>query len=128
MVTEIDAPDGCAKFQQYDMSTSKIDPVSNELLASSEDLACQRLTLPTEAVVIRRNGIEFRSAKPITQWAEMSVDLESPWDGTKINCRGVVVACEGNRHAGYIVSLMFMNLTPQNQQQLDSIAYSQAGF
>lgn len=109
------------------MSTSKLD-ASKSLQTSEDHPGSKHLTLPANAVTVRQNGIEFRSVSPITTWAEMSVDLESPWDGTQLSCRGVVVSCNGNRHAGYIVSLMFMNLTPQLQQQLNTIALSHFGF
>ena len=38
-------------------------------------------------------------------WTEMTVDLQLP--GTKsFSCSGVVVACTGNRHTGFNVSLV----------------------
>lgn len=108
------------------MSTSKSD--SSESPTPSEvPSGARHLTLPYDAVTIRRNGIEFRSAKSINTWTEMSIDLESPWESSKLECRGIVVACSGNRHAGYIVSLLFTDLTPQAQQKLNAISFSQLG-
>jgi hypothetical protein len=34
----------------------------------------------------------------------------------------VVVACDGNRHSGYAVSLLFMNLSRQSTEQLSALA------
>lgn len=56
----------------------------------------------------------------------MTVDLYSAADGKKVHCTGVVVDCQGNRHSGYIVSMVFMNLSRQSQQHLTKLAYSQA--
>ena len=54
----------------------------------------------------------------------MSVALKSPRDNKTIHCTGVVVACTGNRHAGYQVSMVLMNLSRQSQEQLSMLAYS----
>ncbi len=84
-----------------------------------------QLSLPPGAVKIRKNGIEFRSDKPIPVWTEMTVNLESPLHGKKVQGRGVVVACNGHRHAGHVVSMVFMNLSRQSQAHLSSLAFSQ---
>ncbi len=85
------------------------------------------LNLPATAVTIRKNGIEFASAKPLPPWTEVTLDIESPSERRKVTCRGVVVACEGNRHAGYQVALLFVGLSPQTQQRLESLALSDLG-
>ena len=82
-----------------------------------------RLSLSTEQVRIHRNGVEFRSDKPIEPWTEMTVSMESPEAG-KVNCTGVVVACVGNRHDGYAVSMVFTSLSKQSQARLESLAFS----
>lgn len=82
------------------------------------------LNLPASAVTIRKNGIEFLSTRPLTPWTEVTLAIESPQERRKVTCRGVVVACEGSRHAGYQVALLFLGLTPQTQQRLESIALS----
>ncbi|MEO6184296.1 MAG: hypothetical protein ABIP71_14550 [Verrucomicrobiota bacterium] len=79
-----------------------------------------RLSLPSDSVHIRKSGIEFRSNSPITAWTEMSVDLQYP-DSKKVHCAGVVVACDGNRHSGYLVSLLFTKLSRQSQAFLSTI-------
>jgi len=106
------------------MSTSKLDTsgVFQPVTLKSDRTA---LSLPQAAVRIRKNGIEFRSPTPIPVWAEMTVSLQSAGDVKKLNCTGIVVACEGNRHAGYAVSMLFMNLSRQSQERLNLLAYSQ---
>ena len=83
-----------------------------------------RLALPAHAFRIRKNGIEFRTANPIPAWTEMTVSLETPLDSKKLNCTGVIVACNGNRHSGYSVSMVFTSLSRQAQTRLNSLAFS----
>ena len=83
-----------------------------------------RLTLTANAVRIRRNGIEFRSNTPIPVWTEMTMALETPLESKKFNCTGVVVACDGNRHFGYRVSMVFTGLSRQAQARLNLLAES----
>lgn len=80
-----------------------------------------RLSLPRESVFIHKNGIEFHSPTPFPVWREMTVALQTPGDG-EVHCTGVVVQCAGNRHAGYHVSMVFTDLTPQAQARLTSMA------
>lgn len=86
-----------------------------------------QLSLPQESVLIRRSGIEFRSAKPFSPWTELTVTLQSPGEGGRIHCNGVVVACTGNRHAGYHVSVLFSGLSRQSQERLNQLAYASLG-
>ena len=83
-----------------------------------------RLQLSAQSFRVRKNGIEFKSATPLTLWSEMTVDLESPRDGRKIHCNGVIVACAGNRHSGFLVSMVFTNLSRQAQEKLNHLAVS----
>jgi hypothetical protein len=83
-----------------------------------------QLDLPARAVRIRKNGIEFRSGHPIPVWAEMTVALQAPLDPRKVNFTGVVVACNGSRHAGYMVSMVFTSLSKQAQARLNSLSAS----
>jgi hypothetical protein len=83
-----------------------------------------RLNLLASGVRIRKNGIEFRAGNPIPVWTEMTVSLETPLDPKKLNCTGVVVACSGNRHAGYFVSMVFTSLSRQAQARLNLLAFS----
>lgn len=80
-----------------------------------------RLSLPQESVFIHKNGIEFHSPTPFPVWREMTVALQTPGNG-EVHCTGVVVQCAGNRHAGYHVSMVFTDLTPQAQARLTSMA------
>ena len=83
-----------------------------------------RLTLAPDQVRIRKNGVEFRSASPISAWTEMTVTLQSSRDTGRVNCTGVVIACTGNRHAGYTVSMVFTNMSRQAQARLNMLAFS----
>src|SRR5436190_6995647 len=82
------------------------------------------LSLPSHSVRLRKNGIEFRSDMAIQTWTEMIITLQLPVNGKRIQCSGVVVACEGNRHAGFQVSMLFTSVSRHTQAQLDSIALS----
>ena len=82
-----------------------------------------RLSLSSDAVRVRKTGIEFRIANAVPIWSEMSIDLQYP-DSKKVHCTGVVVSCDGNRHAGYVVSFLFTKLSRQSQALVSSLAYS----
>jgi hypothetical protein len=86
-----------------------------------------KLELSGDAVSIHKNGIEFRSPAPFKEWSEMTVGLQSPQDGSRISCHGVIVGCAGGKHVGYNVSLVFTSLTPQAEKQLGVMARSQFG-
>ena len=85
------------------------------------------MTLAPEAVSLHRGGIEFRSEKSFPRWVEMTVSIQSPHDGTKVNCTGVVVDCSGNKHSGYYVSMVFTGMSKQAESRLQTIVYSRAG-
>lgn len=105
------------------MSTSKLDTSGIfQPLNVSENRT--QLTLPAHSVCIRKNGLEFRSEKALSLWTEMTIDLDCG-TGKKIHCHGVVVACHGNRHTGFIVSMLLMNLSRAAQERLDMLAFSQ---
>jgi hypothetical protein len=86
-----------------------------------------KLELSADTVSIHKNGIEFRSPTPFKEWSEMTVALQSPQDGSRVSCHGVIVGCAGGKQAGYNVSLVFTGLTPQAQKQLGAMARSQFG-
>jgi len=54
----------------------------------------------------------------------MTLTLQSPQDGGKVHCNGVVISCTGNKHAGYHVSMVFTALSKQAQARLSQMAYS----
>ena len=83
-----------------------------------------RLSLAPDQVRIRKNGVEFRSISPIPAWTEMTVTLQSSRDTGRVHCTGVVIACSGNRHNGYMVSMVFTNLSRQSQARLNLLAFA----
>ena len=85
-----------------------------------------QLSLSSDAVVFHKNGIEFRSGTPFSPWAEMTLTLQSPRDGSRVHCSGVVIACTGNRHAGYHVQMVFTGLSRQAETWLGSMTVAQA--
>ena len=109
------------------MSAKKIS--NPGILENSVKLAGRQSTLDlsAEKITIRKNGLEFRSPAPFTEWSEMTVSLQSPLDGSTLSCHGVVVACAGSKHAGYHVSMLFTSLTPQMEKQLGEIAHTPFG-
>jgi len=58
----------------------------------------------------------------MTPWTEMIIALQGPGDPKKIECQGVIVACDGDRRQGYLISMLFTNLSPQTRVRL--LAYS----
>ncbi|MGA2870796.1 MAG: PilZ domain-containing protein [Verrucomicrobiota bacterium] len=86
-----------------------------------------KLELSADTVSIHKSGIEFRSPTPFMEWAEMTVSLQSPVSGHQLSCTGVIIACTGNKHAGYHVSMIFTSLTPQAEKQLGIMARSKFG-
>jgi len=84
------------------------------------------LELSAATVVIHKSGIEFRSPTPFNPWTEMTVALQPPGGG-RLHCHGVVIACSGNKHVGYHVSMVFTGLTKQVQTRLDLMARSDLG-
>lgn len=105
------------------MSTSKLD-MSGIFQLPKISNSQTRLALPASAIRFRKNGIEFRTDKSIPAWTEMTVDLQSPVDGKNVHCTGVVVDCTGNRHSGYLVSMVFMNMSRQSQERFNQLAFS----
>ncbi len=82
-----------------------------------------RLSLSPNAVILHKNGIEFRSATPFAPWTEMTMSLQSARDDGRLNCTGVVISCSGNKHAGYHVSMIFTGISKQAQARLSLMAY-----
>jgi hypothetical protein len=109
------------------MSAKKI--TGSGKLESSVTLAGREATLDlaAEKVSIQKNGIEFRSPTPFTEWSEMTVSLQLPQDGSTLSCHGIIVACVGSKHAGYHVSVLFTRMTTEAEKQLGAIAHTQFG-
>jgi len=87
-----------------------------------------RLELSEDEVVIHKGGIEFRSPTPFNLWTEMTVAMQSPRDAGRVQCSGVVIACTGNKHVGYQVSLVFTGMSRQAQSRLSLMARSGLGL
>ena len=103
------------------MSARKIEPGSLQQHVTIEARQT-RLVLSPGSVIIHKSGIEFRSATAFAPWTEMTITLRSPADNGRVNCNGVVIACTGNKHAGYHVSMVFTSMTKQAQARLSSMA------
>jgi hypothetical protein len=97
---------------------------STFLVPFSVQTQTTRLELAAASVRFRKNGIEFQSDTPFATWTEMTVALETPLASKKLQCTGVVVDCQGNRHQGYRVSMIFIDLSPQAQARLEALAVS----
>ncbi len=107
------------------MSARKAD-LSGPLHQVTVEARQTRLNLSPGSVIIHKNGIEFRSATPFSAWAEMTLTLQSPRDGGRIHCNGVVISCTGSKHAGYHVSMVFTGLSKHAEARLSALAFSQA--
>ena len=103
------------------MSASKLNTTDIFQSASDQPLTTS-LKLAASSIRIRKNGIEFPTLRPIPTWTEMTVEIESPLEAKKVRCAGVVVACNGNRHNGYVVALVFTNLSRQARARLNTLA------
>jgi hypothetical protein len=108
------------------MSASKVQTIGS-LQEVTVEARQTRLSLSPDSVIIHRNGIEFRSPTPLSEWAEMTLTLQSPGGGGRVHCTGVVIACTGNRHTGYHVSMVFTGLSKQAQARLSTMAYAPFG-
>ena len=105
------------------MSSSKLDR-SGAFQPVSVKSRSSVLSLSSDKVHIRKTGVEFLSPTAITAWTEMTVELRNAVDGSRVNCSGVVVACTGNKHSGYAVSMAFLSVSPQTEQKLLAMANS----
>jgi hypothetical protein len=109
------------------MSARKIGSIDTPKHQVTVEGRQSRLELSADSVSVHKSGIEFRSPTPFNEWTEMTVALQSPHDGGKLQCSGVVIACSGNKHAGYRVSMVFTHISEQAQSRLNSMAYSDLG-
>ena len=109
------------------MCARKFDGISNFEQPVTVEAPQTRLELSADKVVIHKSGVEFRSPTPFHPWSEMTVSLQSPGDGGKLNCSGVVISCQGNKHTGFNVSLIFTSLSRQAQARLANMARSELG-
>jgi hypothetical protein len=103
------------------MTASKLDS-SGTFGTIATESAHTRLLLRENQVVIRKNGLEFLSPTALPLWTEVQVDLHSTVAESPLQGMGVVVDCAGNRHTGYVVSLLLLHLTEQAQRRLQQLA------
>jgi len=82
------------------------------------------LKLSPSAVVIHKNGIEFRSAMAFSPWSELTLTLRSPRDGARVHCSGVVISSTGSKHSGYHISMVFTGISKQAKARLSALAFS----
>ena len=99
------------------MSARKIESIDSLKPQVTVEGRQSRLELSTDAVSVHKSGIEFRSPTPFTEWTEMTVALQSPRDGGRLQCSGVVIACSGNKHTGYRVSMVFTHMSPSRRRR-----------
>lgn len=52
----------------------------------------------------------------------MTLTLQSPRDGGKVHCSGVVISCTGNKHASYHISMVFTGMSKQAEARLSVLA------
>jgi hypothetical protein len=109
------------------MSARKIEIAGSFQQPVTVDARQTRLSLSPDAVIIHKNGIEFRTSTPLSPWTEMTLTLQSPRDNGKVHCNGVVISCTGNKHAGYHVSMIFTGLSKQAQARLSTMAQAPMG-
>lgn len=107
------------------MSTGRLD-VSGVFQPVTVRTDEAQFSLSTDSLLFRENGIEFLAPTPVALWAEVTLELRSPTDGKMLRGAGVVVDCSGNRHSGYVVTLLFTNLTRQSRERLAQLAQAQA--
>lgn len=105
------------------MSARRVE-TTNPLPQVTVEARQSRLTLPPDSVVVSKNGIEFRSVTPFALWTEMTMTLQPARGDSRINCNGVVISCTGNKHTGYVVSMLFTGLSRQAQQRLSTMDHA----
>ncbi|MCX7871716.1 MAG: hypothetical protein N2487_00355 [Verrucomicrobiae bacterium] len=76
------------------------------------------LSLSPEKIHVGKNGIEFHSVNPIQEYTEITLDIVSPKNGNRVHCNGVVVACKGNKHTGYNITVLFTGMASGVEMQL----------
>lgn len=108
------------------MSARKIGNEGSQEQSVIVEARKTRLTLAPGAVSLHKGGIEFRSETPFAPWVEMTVALQSPNDGARVNCTGVVVDCQGNKHLGYYISMVFTSMSKQAEARLNTLVQTSA--
>jgi hypothetical protein len=108
------------------MATSKLDR-SGAFDSLAFEAQATQLSLPASQVVVRKNGLEFISPDPVPTWVELKVDLLSAEAESSVRGTGVVVDCVGTPHSGYLVSLVFMDLSNEARKNLNQLTWFPTG-
>lgn len=103
------------------MKTTKLDNsgVFEPMTVRSNEI---EFTLPPEAVSVRTNGVEFLSGQELPVWSELTIDLKSPDSDALIHCNGIVVGASGNKHSGFVISILFVGMEAEAQSQVEALA------
>ena len=72
-----------------------------------------RVDIAGDHVQLRKNGVEFWSPTPVELWTEMTVAMGPSGDCLQKRGSGVVVCCDGDRHRGYRVNVLFLEWVPE---------------
>ncbi|MCS1410795.1 MAG: hypothetical protein M2R45_03990 [Verrucomicrobia subdivision 3 bacterium] len=106
------------------MKSSKLDTsgVFDPVTVTNKEM---ELSLPAHSVHLQNNGIEFLSLSEVPLWTELAIHLQSPTQAGKIQCNGIVVGCIGNKHAGYVVSIIFTGVLPDVQERISDLVQAQ---
>jgi len=72
-------------------------------------------------VQLRRNGVEFWSPSPFELWTEMTVAMGVSGCCVQKHGSGVVVSCEGDRHRGFTVSVLFLGWVPEPDSSRNAV-------
>jgi len=83
-------------------------------------------SFPPSRLSFTRGALNFE-ARRRSSLTEMTVALQSPQDGGRVQCSGVVIACSGNKHTGYHISLVFTGMSRQAELRLNLMAHSSLG-
>ena len=87
---------------------AKMTPFAENLLPSTGD--CSETVISLHSL----NGVGLRNSMPLL-WMET------------VSANGVIVACTGSKHAGFHVSMLFTDMTPQAQTRLVAMARTPFG-
>jgi hypothetical protein len=104
------------------MSSTRVKTSSEEGAPDSVESSGDHLVLSLENTEISKNGIEFHSPTAIPDWTEMTIELKFPNHGRRVECSGVVVSCMEDVDQVYRISMVFMNLSPQAQTDINLFA------
>ncbi|MGA1236989.1 MAG: hypothetical protein ACO34E_09000 [Limisphaerales bacterium] len=68
-----------------------------------------RCNIAGDHVRLHKNGVEFWSPSSFELWTEMTFVMRSKNSHSPRLGSGVVVSCEGDRHKGFTISVLFLD-------------------